>query len=245
MFLCRSCQRYLRSTDFSPAVSTQLSGRCQDCTRLDNIARSRNDFSCYKNILQRLRADEQRLNKDAKIPFLLQVTCYMPPSLFSVLVYLSLWLMSFFYLTASRRIIFVSCLVCLDVLIVLTSTCVSLQVEDVRYLVEVVWASCSALHASSDIYNLVFVRWEHKIDWSPWNCILLSKEETSAHLEVQDVHKVCPCKHLNPHHTCKPHHHFILKCSLYLDMRIYHLDNDIDKWQKWKSFCKAGTLQRT
>lgn len=73
----------------------------------------------------------------------------------------------------------------------------SSQAEDVRYLVEEVWASRLALHASSDIYNLVFVRWERKMDWSPWNCILLSKEETSAHLEVQDVHKVCtPTSHV-------------------------------------------------
>ncbi|KAK2842772.1 hypothetical protein Q5P01_012972 [Channa striata] len=134
MFLCRSCQRYLRSSDFNPAASARANGRCQDCTRLDNIARSRNDFSCYKNILQRLRADEQKLNKDSKIPFLMQV-------------------------------------------------------EDVRYLLEVVWASRSALQTSSDIYNLLFVRWEQRRDWSPWNCILLCKEEISAHLEVQDVHK--------------------------------------------------------
>ncbi|XP_067446973.1 IQ motif and ubiquitin-like domain-containing protein isoform X2 [Thunnus thynnus] len=134
MFLCHGCQRYLRSADFSSSASAHLSGQCRDCARLDNIARSRNDFSFYKNILRRLRANEQRLNEEAKIPFLLQV-------------------------------------------------------EDVRYLVEVVWTSRSALRAGSDLYNLVFVRWERQRDWSPWNCILLSKEETSAHLEVEDVHK--------------------------------------------------------
>ncbi|KAF1386387.1 hypothetical protein PFLUV_G00094300 [Perca fluviatilis] len=134
MFLCRGCHRYLHSADFKPSASAERQTRCRDCTRLDNIARSRDDFSCYKNILKRLRADEQRLNQEAKIPFLLQV-------------------------------------------------------EDLRYLVDVVWASRSALHASRDLYNLVFVRWERRRDWSPWNCILLSKEETSAHLEVEDVHK--------------------------------------------------------
>ncbi|XP_031135596.1 IQ and ubiquitin-like domain-containing protein [Sander lucioperca] len=134
MFLCRGCHRYLHSADFKPSASAERHSRCRDCTRLDNIARSRDDFSCYKNILRRLRADEQRLNQEAKIPFLLQV-------------------------------------------------------EDLRYLVDVVWASRSALHASRDLYNLVFVRWERRKDWSPWNCILLSKEETSAHLEVEDVHK--------------------------------------------------------
>ncbi|XP_031721978.1 IQ and ubiquitin-like domain-containing protein [Anarrhichthys ocellatus] len=134
MFLCRGCHRYLLSSDFRPSASDCLNGRCCSCTELDNIARSREDFSRYKDILRRLRADEQRLNGEAKIPFLLQV-------------------------------------------------------DDLRYLVEVVWASHSALHASSDLYNLVFVRWERRTDWSPWNCILLSKEETSAHLEVEDVHK--------------------------------------------------------
>uniref|UniRef100_A0AAQ5YML6 IQ motif and ubiquitin-like domain-containing protein n=1 Tax=Amphiprion ocellaris TaxID=80972 RepID=A0AAQ5YML6_AMPOC len=133
VFLCRSCHRYLRSTNFI-AFARGLTARCKDCTRLNNIARPRNEFSCYQNILRRLRADEQQLNKESKIPFLLQV-------------------------------------------------------EDIRYLIEVVWLSQSALNASSDLYNLVLVRWVHQRDWSPWNCILLSKEETSAHLEVEDVDK--------------------------------------------------------
>ncbi|XP_070828220.1 IQ motif and ubiquitin-like domain-containing protein isoform X2 [Chaetodon trifascialis] len=135
MFLCRGCHRYLQSADFSPTSSARLSGRCRDCTGLDNVARSRDDFSCYENILRRLRAGELQLSEDARIPFLLQV-------------------------------------------------------EDMRYLVEEIWASRSALNAGSDLYNLAFVRWDRQRDWSPWNCILLSKEETSAHMEVEDVHKV-------------------------------------------------------
>lgn len=62
-----------------------------------------------------------------------------------------------------------------------------------QYLVEAVWASRSALSANIDLYNLAFVQWDRQKDWSPWNCILLSKEETSAHLEVEDVHTVCTC----------------------------------------------------
>ncbi|PWA30391.1 hypothetical protein CCH79_00017678 [Gambusia affinis] len=64
-----------------------------------------------------------------------------------------------------------------------------LQVDDIRYLIEKVWASCSALNGSRDIYNLVFARWDVQEDWSPWNCILLSKEETSAHTQVEHIHK--------------------------------------------------------
>ncbi|XP_051807524.1 IQ and ubiquitin-like domain-containing protein isoform X2 [Acanthochromis polyacanthus] len=133
VLLCRSCQRYLRSTNFI-AFAKGLSTRCKDCTRLDNIARPRNDFSCYQSILRRLIVAEQQLSKESKIPFLLKV-------------------------------------------------------EDIRYLIEVVWLSQSALNASSDLYNLMLVRWEHQKDWSPWNCILLSKEEASAHFEVEDVNK--------------------------------------------------------
>uniref|UniRef100_A0A3Q3JXA8 Ubiquitin-like domain-containing protein n=1 Tax=Monopterus albus TaxID=43700 RepID=A0A3Q3JXA8_MONAL len=183
MFFCRNCQHYLCSADFSPATTDRLCGRCRDCSHVDNIARSRIDFSCYKNILGRLRADEQRLKEDAKIPFLLQV-------------------------------------------------------EDVRYLVDVVWGSRSAIHAGSNLYNLVFVRWESKKDWSPWNCILLSKEETSAHLEVHDVYEttfICRIKH--KHMLARRHFSQIPIMAKYLDSRsAAALDNQL--------VCKPVTTAR-
>ncbi|XP_075884917.1 IQ motif and ubiquitin-like domain-containing protein isoform X2 [Nelusetta ayraudi] len=64
-----------------------------------------------------------------------------------------------------------------------------LQVEDVRYLVEMVWASRSVLHGSGELYDLVLVRWDRWRDWSPWNCILLSKNEAKAHTELEDINK--------------------------------------------------------
>ncbi|XP_078139118.1 IQ motif and ubiquitin-like domain-containing protein [Centroberyx gerrardi] len=64
-----------------------------------------------------------------------------------------------------------------------------LQEQDVCHLVDVVWGCQSALSACSDLHDLVLVRWERRRDWSPWNCILLSKDETSAHLEVESVHE--------------------------------------------------------
>ncbi|XP_028287017.1 IQ and ubiquitin-like domain-containing protein [Parambassis ranga] len=134
LLLCHSCHRYLRSTDFDVSATGQKSSRCRHCAQLDNIGRTRDDFSCYKNILRRLRAEELQLNKEAKIPFILQV-------------------------------------------------------EDMKYLVDTIWASRSALNKDSDLDNLVFLRWDRLRDWSPWNCILLSKQETSAHLKVEDIHK--------------------------------------------------------
>ncbi|KAM9376262.1 IQ motif and ubiquitin-like domain-containing protein [Pholidichthys leucotaenia] len=65
-----------------------------------------------------------------------------------------------------------------------------LQVEDIRYLVEVIWSSSSAFQANRDPYSLVLVRWDRHRDWSPWNCVLLSREEMSAHEDVEDIHKV-------------------------------------------------------
>ncbi|XP_035498533.2 IQ and ubiquitin-like domain-containing protein [Scophthalmus maximus] len=169
MFFCRSCHRYLRSANISLGASTRLNVRCRDCASLDNIARARVDFSCYKNILRRLRVDEQLLNDDAKIPFLLQV-------------------------------------------------------EDVQYLVEVIWSSCSALKASSDLYSLVFVRWDSKRDWSPWNCILLSKEETSAHLELQHVLKAYEATFIqmieHRHMLARRHFSQIPVMAKYLDSQL-------------------------
>lgn len=64
------------------------------------------------------------------------------------------------------------------------------KVEDVRYLVEMVWASRSVLHGSGDLYDLVLVRWDRWREWSPWNCILLSKNEAKAHTELENINKV-------------------------------------------------------
>ena len=87
---------------------------------------------------------------------------------------------------------------------ILTPTCVSSQVEDVQYLLEVIWASRSVLNGSSDLYNLVFVRWDRRRDWSPWNCLLLSNEETSAHMELEDISKVGACQHSHSRHRRRP-----------------------------------------
>ncbi|XP_061697099.1 IQ and ubiquitin-like domain-containing protein [Syngnathoides biaculeatus] len=135
VFLCHGCQRYLGSAHFRSCARSHLGRRCLDCGRLKNVAGGRDDFSCYKTILKRLRDGELLLNKDNAIPFMLQV-------------------------------------------------------EDIQYLVEVVWGARSALSGSSDLFGLVLVRWERHEDWSPWNCVLLSKDETDAHLQVEDVRKV-------------------------------------------------------
>ena len=59
-----------------------------------------------------------------------------------------------------------------------------------RYLVENIWATQSALSAWTDLYDLVLVRWDKDEEWSPWNCILLTKDEAQAHSRIEDIEKV-------------------------------------------------------
>ncbi|XP_051546398.1 IQ and ubiquitin-like domain-containing protein isoform X1 [Myxocyprinus asiaticus] len=64
-----------------------------------------------------------------------------------------------------------------------------LQEQDLRYLVDVLWGAQSALSGWNDLHDLLLVRWEKYLDWSPWNCILLTKDEAAAHLRVENIEK--------------------------------------------------------
>ena len=65
-----------------------------------------------------------------------------------------------------------------------------MQESDLRYLIESIWSTQSALSAQNDLYDLVFIRWNKHEEWSPWNCILLTKEEASAHEKLENVSEV-------------------------------------------------------
>ena len=68
--------------------------------------------------------------------------------------------------------------------------CRFFQEPDLRYLVENIWNSQSVLSAQEDLFDLVLVRWNKYEEWSPWNCILLTKEEASAHAKLENVTEV-------------------------------------------------------
>ncbi|XP_028668407.2 IQ and ubiquitin-like domain-containing protein [Erpetoichthys calabaricus] len=61
------------------------------------------------------------------------------------------------------------------------------QEEDLQYLIETIWGAQSALSAADDLADLVMVRWDRYFEWSPWNCVLLTKEEAAAHLTIDNV----------------------------------------------------------
>ena len=52
------------------------------------------------------------------------------------------------------------------------------------------------LSAVRHLFELVMVRWDAQEQWSPWNCILLTKEEAQGHCQLENVHEVgegVPC----------------------------------------------------
>ncbi|XP_036912388.1 IQ and ubiquitin-like domain-containing protein [Sturnira hondurensis] len=62
-----------------------------------------------------------------------------------------------------------------------------MQLQDIQYLIENIWVSQSALSAWKDLNDLVMVRWDKSLEWSPWNCILLTKDEGVAHLKLTSI----------------------------------------------------------
>lgn len=46
------------------------------------------------------------------------------------------------------------------------------------------------MSAWEDIFDLVLSRWDKHQEWSPWNCILLTKDEAAAHDRLVDLEEV-------------------------------------------------------
>ncbi|EDQ87422.1 uncharacterized protein MONBRDRAFT_33333 [Monosiga brevicollis MX1] len=68
------------------------------------------------------------------------------------------------------------------------ATCVMLMTpRDVRYLVESIWGSKSALSEESDLRRLVLARWNKAKPLSPWNVVLLDQAEVAAHEKLDAV----------------------------------------------------------
>ncbi|KAK2517028.1 Iqub [Columba livia] len=71
------------------------------------------------------------------------------------------------------------------------------QHQDLQYMIENIWGCQSALSACSDLYDLVMVRWDKRHEWSPWNTILLTKDEADEHLKLCDLEKAYEAEFIN------------------------------------------------
>lgn len=63
------------------------------------------------------------------------------------------------------------------------------QEADICYLVEKIWGSESIISNNNDLYDLIFIRWNSEIPWSPWNCLLVTIDEAEKHAKIGDIHK--------------------------------------------------------
>ena len=66
-----------------------------------------------------------------------------------------------------------------------------LQSVDIRKLVLSIWNGKSPLSENANLLKLVLVRWDKYEQWSPWNTILLTRDEADAHDRLDDVMQVC------------------------------------------------------
>jgi len=57
-------------------------------------------------------------------------------------------------------------------------------------VIENFWDGQSVLSGGKDLENVALVRWDVNEEWSPWNCILLTKSEAAIHVEIEDISKV-------------------------------------------------------
>ncbi|XP_026482781.1 IQ and ubiquitin-like domain-containing protein [Ctenocephalides felis] len=62
-----------------------------------------------------------------------------------------------------------------------------MNVVDMQKLVDTIWHGQSALSTKTE--KLQAPKWDRRRNWSPWNCIILTREETCAHMKITDLEK--------------------------------------------------------
>jgi IQ and ubiquitin-like domain-containing protein len=65
-----------------------------------------------------------------------------------------------------------------------------IQETDVKHIVENIWHGHSVLSQCSVKYDLRLPRWNIALDWSPWNCALLTEAEAKAHVKMKKLEAV-------------------------------------------------------
>uniref|UniRef100_A0A182P567 IQ motif and ubiquitin-like domain-containing protein n=1 Tax=Anopheles epiroticus TaxID=199890 RepID=A0A182P567_9DIPT len=60
-----------------------------------------------------------------------------------------------------------------------------IQENDIKHIVENIWHGHSVISSDTDRADLLLPRWNVAQDWSPWNCICLTEQETRTHLKLQ------------------------------------------------------------
>lgn len=62
-----------------------------------------------------------------------------------------------------------------------------MQEQDIYHLVNYIWQGQSAVSKTRDLFVLRMVRYQKDVEWAPWNCILLTKDEADIHYYIEDL----------------------------------------------------------
>lgn len=62
-----------------------------------------------------------------------------------------------------------------------------MQKQDIYHLVNHIWQGHSAVSNTRDLFILRMVRYQKDVEWAPWNCILLTKDEADIHNYIDDL----------------------------------------------------------
>lgn len=62
-----------------------------------------------------------------------------------------------------------------------------MQEQDIYHLVNHIWQGQSVVSKTRDLFILRMVRYQKDIEWAPWNCILLTKDEADVHEYINDL----------------------------------------------------------
>ncbi|XP_012232553.2 IQ motif and ubiquitin-like domain-containing protein [Linepithema humile] len=63
----------------------------------------------------------------------------------------------------------------------------TMQEHDIYHLINHIWHGRSVVSKDNDLFHLRLVRYQKDVEWAPWNCILLTKDEADIHYRIEDL----------------------------------------------------------
>lgn len=62
-----------------------------------------------------------------------------------------------------------------------------MSIEDMSYIIDTIWGGASCLSQEDEPFRLTLPRWDESQEWSPWNCVLLTKDEAETHEQLSKL----------------------------------------------------------
>lgn len=113
-----------------------------------------------------------------------------------------------------------------------------LQDRDIQHIIINIWHSHSAINECTDIYQLRLCRWFTDRDWSPWNCVLLTMDETKHHNEIKKLEDVYDPEFLyyvyNKHQLARRYY----RTALHLEEYFLEIGDEDTRWNEIRETVK-------